>query len=244
MTLANWTRIFAVPTEKAGVYEISNIVTAGSAVTADEEVPENEYGLGFAIAFYTLNENGIDDVTASQYASVEFGMRNAAAWEAMKLTVGDKVELNNIIFTEEQFAEEGEDLQAAWLETEGTWKHRYWDTEGLGSFTKTPIYRGSKVANTGAAEGEPQYLAQDEFVDFVTYSTMTKVNENINYGDTDGNGEVDISDLSQLAQFIAGWSVEVDNAVADVDGNGAVDISDLSLLAQFIAGWSVALGPQ
>ncbi len=190
MTLANWNRIFAAPTEEEGVFEITNMIHWGARVTDDEMVPANNYGSGFVIAFYTYNEEELDTGNQWQYASYEFGSRNAAAWEAMDLKIGDKVQLNNVIFTEDQFEEEGEEMQAAWLKTEGSWKHRYWDREDLGYFTMTPIYRQSKVVNPDAVEGGPQYLAMDEFVDFVTYSTMTKV---VLSSYTDGNYTYSVS---------------------------------------------------
>lgn len=256
IALTNWYRIFAVPTAEAGVYEISNIIdptnpetgeVIGAPVTADEMVPENEYGIGFVIAFYTYNDgDALDAGTAdSQYASVEFGMRNAAAYANMELAPGDKVQLNNIIFTEEQFAEEGEDMQAAWLETEGEWKHRYWDTQGLGEFTPTPIYRQSNKVNTGAAEGEPQYLARDQFEDFVSYSTMTKiVEDDVLYGDADNDGVLGIGDVTAIAMKLAGWDIEVNVANADADGDGTVGIGDVTAVAMKLAGWDIVLGPQ
>ncbi len=250
MTLGNWIRVFAAPTAEEGIYEIVNIVDIGTPVTADEMVPENEYGLGFILAFYTYDDGDTLDAGTgeSQYASVEFGMRNDQAWKAMELVPGDLVQLNNVIFTEEQFAEEGEDLQAAWLETEGTWKHRYWDTEGLGSFTKTPIYRESNQVNTEAGEGDPQYLARDEFVDFVSYSTLTKIVEeeaDVLIGDVDSSSEVDINDVATLAQYLAGWDVSLDETAllaADTDSSSEVDINDVATLAQYLAGWDVTLG--
>ncbi|MBR6529866.1 MAG: leucine-rich repeat protein [Clostridia bacterium] len=175
MTLANWIRVFAVPTEEEGVYEISDVIFWGAKVTDSEVVPENEYGTGFILAFYTYNEENVFTGDRWQYASFEFGMRNYAAWCAMELAVGDKVRLNNVVLTAEQFAKEGEEMQAARLQTEGVWKHRYWDKEGLGTLNRTPLYRKSKDVNDAASEDGPQYLAVDEFHDFVTYSTMTKI---------------------------------------------------------------------
>ncbi len=65
------------------------------------------------------------------------------------------------------------------------------------------------------------------------------------YGDVTGEGDVNLSDVSRLLQFIAKWEgVEVNTVAADVTGEGDVNLSDVSRLLQFIAKWDVVLGPK
>ncbi len=65
-------------------------------------------------------------------------------------------------------------------------------------------------------------------------------------GDADRNGKINLSDVSLVAQKVAGWDVDPDidaantNRDFDADGNNKITLSDVSLLAQNIAGWDSA----
>ena len=61
-------------------------------------------------------------------------------------------------------------------------------------------------------------------------------------GDLSGDGEINSIDAVLLAQYIAGWDVELDGIAADCNGDGEINSIDAVLLAQFIAGWDVVLG--
>jgi len=60
-------------------------------------------------------------------------------------------------------------------------------------------------------------------------------------GDINGDGKVNNKDLTRLAQYFAGWDVEVSEPVIDVNGDGKVNNKDLTRLAQYLAGWDVEL---
>ena len=53
-------------------------------------------------------------------------------------------------------------------------------------------------------------------------------------GDVDGDGEVNVSDVTALVSMILG-NIE-QNAAADVNGDGAVDVSDVTALVSIILG--------
>ena len=61
-------------------------------------------------------------------------------------------------------------------------------------------------------------------------------------GDLNRDGSINSIDAVLLAQFIAGWDVELDEIAADCNGDGKVNSIDAVLLAQFIAGWDVIHG--
>ncbi len=65
------------------------------------------------------------------------------------------------------------------------------------------------------------------------------------YGDLNGDGTVELADLTMLAKAVSGWTMDADYraANADCNGDGTVELADVVLLAKFIAGWSVVLGP-
>ena len=61
------------------------------------------------------------------------------------------------------------------------------------------------------------------------------------YGDANGDGKVDIDDLTRLRRYIAEASTVIFPG-ADANGDGTVDIDDLTLLRKFIAEEAVVLG--
>ena len=66
----------------------------------------------------------------------------------------------------------------------------------------------------------------------------------VTYGDVNGDGNVNLSDISMMLQAIAKWDITGYNATAgDVNGDGAVNLSDVSKTLQAIAKWEgVVLG--
>ena len=61
------------------------------------------------------------------------------------------------------------------------------------------------------------------------------------YGDANGDGKVDIDDLTRLRRYIAESSTVIFPG-ADANGDGTVDIDDLTLLRKYIAEEAVVLG--
>ncbi len=64
------------------------------------------------------------------------------------------------------------------------------------------------------------------------------------YGEINGDGIVDMTDLSELSLYLL-HEKELDDtqkANADADGNGDIDLADLSLMKQYISGSGVKLG--
>ena len=60
-------------------------------------------------------------------------------------------------------------------------------------------------------------------------------------GDVNDSEEVTLDDVVLLAQYVAGWNVELNIDVANVDGAGEITLDDVVLLAQYVAGWDVTL---
>ena len=59
-------------------------------------------------------------------------------------------------------------------------------------------------------------------------------------GDVTGNKALNLSDLSLLSEYIAGYDVEEFNEInADIDLDGEIALSDLVLLAQHLSDWNV-----
>ncbi|MBR6603833.1 MAG: acetylxylan esterase [Clostridia bacterium] len=63
-------------------------------------------------------------------------------------------------------------------------------------------------------------------------------------GDINDDGEITVADAVLLAQYLAGWEVEINADAADCNGDGEITVADAVLLAQYLAGWEVDLvGP-
>lgn len=74
-------------------------------------------------------------------------------------------------------------------------------------------------------------------------TTETKI------GDVTNDGVIDLNDVVLLAQYVAGWDVELASGtteieIADVTNEGKVSLDDVVLLAQYVAGWDVELAPE
>lgn len=62
------------------------------------------------------------------------------------------------------------------------------------------------------------------------------------YGDANGDGKVNLSDVSALLKYIAKWDIEIDTKAADVNRDEKINLSDVSLILKYIAKWDVTLG--
>lgn len=84
--------------------------------------------------------------------------------------------------------------------------------------------------------------AAREDVPCVTENGIVSVN-NVLYGDADGNGQIDVSDIIVLCQRLLDETLSIGDG-ADADGNGTLDISDVILICQFLLDETIVLGPQ
>ena len=60
-------------------------------------------------------------------------------------------------------------------------------------------------------------------------------------GDVNGDGKVNVKDITLLAQYLAEWDVSIDSNAADVNADGKINVKDITLLAQYLAEWDVVL---
>ena len=98
------------------------------------------------------------------------------------------------------------------------------------NFNSTGIENGTYTANL--------VIADDRRIETIIPLTMTVSNQQIIYGDVDGNGEVQAFDASLTLQNVVGMVdfTEAQTTVADVDGNGQIQAYDASLILQFVVG--------
>lgn len=125
------------------------------------------------------------------------------------------------------------------------------------SWSRTTNYTSNKTILTLTFEIKADAPAGEYDIsltttDIVTNQDKEKLNFNLvggkitvvesEPGDLSGDGEINSIDAVLLAQYIAGWDVELDGMAADCNGDGDINSIDAVLLAQFIAGWDVTLG--
>lgn len=64
----------------------------------------------------------------------------------------------------------------------------------------------------------------------------------VNYGDVNGDSEINNRDLVLIQQYLNGWKVTVDADACDCNADGEINNRDLVLLQQYLNGWNVTLG--
>lgn len=108
-----------------------------------------------------------------------------------------------------------------------------------------PVFPGStfKEGENGISY---QFIGWDPLVGpaygDATYTAVYAVIKEYLPGDVNGDGEVTISDVTAILNYIARPdTAEVNLAAVDPDGNGTTTISDVTLLLNFIAGHEVEL---
>ncbi len=60
-------------------------------------------------------------------------------------------------------------------------------------------------------------------------------------GDVNGDGKVNIFDVTRLERYLAGFNVEINENNANINGDGKVNLFDLTRLKRYLAGFDVEL---
>ncbi len=97
--------------------------------------------------------------------------------------------------------------------------------------------------DTSVEQPYMQYLAVDKKTvnaankGMAAYSTVITPGVKVDYllGDVDGNGKVEINDVTVLQRYLAEFISYVDKVVADVNGDGRVDVQDITDIQRYLA---------
>ncbi len=61
-------------------------------------------------------------------------------------------------------------------------------------------------------------------------------------GDANGDGSIDLKDVTMMRRALVGWDVEINEAASDVNQDGSFDLKDVVHLRRFLAGgWGIIL---
>ena len=89
---------------------------------------------------------------------------------------------------------------------------------------------------------------QDGYMVFTTdhFSKYVLTNQYIQaatVGDANDDGNINLDDVVVLAQYVAEWDIECNEAALDTNGDGIVNLDDIVHLAQYVAEWEgIVLG--
>ena len=99
--------------------------------------------------------------------------------------------------------------------------------EGVYSAATLYVPRGSKEA----------YQAHENWGKFTTIEEIEVETPELERGDLNGDGNVDVTDVSLLIDVVLGKPVELaEGAVCDLDGDGNTDVTDVSIVIDIVLG--------
>ena len=84
--------------------------------------------------------------------------------------------------------------------------------------------------------------ATDRFSKFII-TTDDPSSQIVTVGDANDDGKTNLDDVVVLAQYVAEWDIECNEAALDINGDGTVNLDDIVHLAQYVAEWEgIVLG--
>ena len=104
----------------------------------------------------------------------------------------------------------------------------------------------AKTASANAQSVSVNVIAKNGSTEImnVTPSKSVKLKEDETLiGDANDDGKINLDDVVILAQYVAEWDIECNEAALDVNGDGVVNLDDIVHLAQYVAEWEgIVLG--
>lgn len=85
------------------------------------------------------------------------------------------------------------------------------------------------------------FTADDGLLTSESFTLTLTVLERYLSGDANGDGVVDMKDVTILKRYLAGADVEIQLSGGDTNGDGMIDMKDVTLLRRYLAGWNVEL---
>lgn len=109
-------------------------------------------------------------------------------------------------------------------------------------YTASVVFEGNEYTDTNTDSERDSNTPVDSNTDTEQPSNSDTDSENTNMtGDVNGDGKVNMKDVTRLHQYINGWEVFVNENAIDINGDGKINMKDLTRLHQFINGWNVSI---
>jgi len=120
------------------------------------------------------------------------------------------------------------------FDSDGLWQRQMVDFSGMTMSGRLNFLRLDLFDDTGVGiVGEGVYINGVRLFRSATAarSYASKVSS---FGDADGNGKLNVSDVSLIMKKVAGWDVEV-NSLADYDCSGSINLADAAYVLRVVA---------
>ena len=203
--------------------------TLGDSVLDTTNAPETVLAVDFDKTSYQKGDTAIATIRTPEASFDTFS--TVLTYEA------DKLAFQSLQLTEPL-------METAMLETEGSLRFGGASLEGaaqsdvIATVTFTVLADGPAEAQT--APERTALLLSGYYVNVSATDRMAllAMPEAVLYGDLNGDGEIDIRDVSQLVLYCNGYiTLSPDTlAAADVSGDGKVTVEDIELLVQYCNG--------
>ena len=200
--------------------------TLGDSVLDTTNAPETVLAVDFDKTSYQKGETAIATIRTPEASFDTFS--TLLTYDA------DKLAFQSLQLTEPL-------METAMLETEGSLRFGGASLEGaaqsdvIATVTFTVLADGPAEAQT--APEQTALLLSGYYVNVSATDRMAllAMPEAVLYGDLNGDGEIDIRDVSQLVLYCNGYiTLSPDTlAAADVSGDGKVTVEDIELLVQY-----------
>lgn len=204
--------------------------TLGDSVLDTNGAPETVLAVDFDKTSYQKGDTAIATIRTPPEASFD-------TFSTLLTYDADKLAFQSLQLTEPL-------METAMLETEGGLCFGGASLEGaaqsdvIATVTFTVLADGPAEAQT--APEQTALLLSGYYVNVSATDRMAllAMPEVVLYGDVNGDGTVDISDVMLLAKYYSGVRELTDRqlAAADVNGDGAVDVLDVTLLIEYCNG--------
>jgi len=112
-----------------------------------------------------------------------------------------------------------------------------------GDGTHTANYVCGNDKNHTKSDAPVEHTYNQEGDKCVCGAEKPAADDEIIYGDADGDGDITIKDAALIQQYLGDYDVTIKDS-ADADGDGDITIKDAALIQQYLGDYDVTLGPK
>lgn len=186
--------------------------------------------------YYSTNTDGLFKSDVDGYQFIKYVPAGTVGGEEMMESgIGVSVELPSNFDPEEHIIG-----YAVWRVEDKPIKYQYEDIYGHFPYISDPDTDSSEVKIfdlSGYIVTEETTTLEPDITTTVTPDPDPEPKPEPVRGDANGDGRLNLADVTLVMKYIAEWDVSLDTDLADVNGNGRIGIDDVSMMLKLIAGW-------